>query len=54
LIPKESFYNATDLIDDLIKKGKKVVSYPLVGYWLDIGKHDDYEKAQQDIKNLNF
>ncbi|QKJ29398.1 NTP transferase domain-containing protein [Mucilaginibacter mali] len=53
-IPRETFYNATDLMDDLIKNGFKVTSYPLRGYWLDIGKHDDYIKAQQDIKYIKF
>ena len=53
-IPKDTFFNATDLIEILIKYNKKVFSYPLVGYWLDIGRPDDYEKAQRDIYNLNF
>jgi len=54
LIPKNSFFNATDLIDDLISKNKKVVSFSLNGYWLDVGKHDDYNKAQEDINKINF
>jgi dTDP-glucose pyrophosphorylase len=54
LIPKNSFFNATDLIDKLISKNKKVVSFSLDGYWLDIGKHDDYKKAQIDIKKIKF
>jgi dTDP-glucose pyrophosphorylase len=54
MIPKNSFFNATDLMDALIKKGEKISSYPLRGYWLDIGKHDDYLKAQTDIKHINF
>ena len=53
-IPKDTFFNATDLIEILIKYNKKVFSYPLVGYWLDIGRPDDYEKAQRDIYKLNF
>lgn len=53
-IPNESFYNATDLIENLMKQGKKVISYPLVGYWLDIGRMDDYIKAQKDIEFINF
>ncbi len=47
-------YNATDLMEDLIKKGKKVVAYPLVGYWLDIGKHEDYAKAQMEIRSIKL
>lgn len=53
-IPKNSFYNTTDLMEDLIKDNKKVISYPLNGYWLDIGKHEDYEKAQIDIDTIKF
>ncbi|MCX8491446.1 MAG: nucleotidyltransferase family protein [Cyclobacteriaceae bacterium] len=54
LIPEGLFYNATDLMENLIKLGKKVHSYPLHGYWLDIGKMEDFEKAQQDIKHVRF
>ena len=54
LIPKNSFFNSTDLIELLIKKGYKVVSYPFSGYWLDIGKHEDFERAQTDIKYIDL
>lgn len=53
-IPFNEFYHATDLMETLIKNGKKVISYPFSGYWLDIGKHKDYEKAQEDIKYIKF
>jgi NDP-sugar pyrophosphorylase family protein len=53
-IPKNAHFNATDLMEKLIEEKKKVVSYPLLGYWLDIGKHEDFEKAQQDIKLVKF
>ncbi|MBU0490169.1 MAG: nucleotidyltransferase family protein [Bacteroidetes bacterium] len=54
LIPKDKNYNATDLMETLIDQGKKVCSYPLAGYWLDIGKHEDYEKAKSDIKTISL
>ncbi|MCX2680680.1 nucleotidyltransferase family protein [Galbibacter sp. EGI 63066] len=54
LLPKDSFYNATDLMEKLIKENYKVISYPLAGYWLDIGKHEDFEKAQRDIFKIKF
>jgi len=54
LIPKNSFYNATDLIEKLLSINKKVVSFNLECYWLDIGKHGDYDKAQIDIKKIKF
>jgi dTDP-glucose pyrophosphorylase len=53
-IPKDTFYNATDLMQDLIKNGLKVASYPFSGYWMDIGRHEDFIKAQSDIQIINF
>ena len=53
-IPKNQFFNATDLVDQQLKKNKKVISYPFSGYWLDIGKHEDYQRAQNDIKHIQF
>ena len=53
-IPKDKFFNATDLIEDLIQRNYKIISFPFSGYWLDIGKHDDFLKAQSDIKHISF
>lgn len=54
LIPKNTFFNATDLMDQLIALKKNIITFPHNGYWLDIGKMDDFEKAQKDIHNLQF
>lgn len=54
LIPQNKFYNATDLMEDLIQQNKKIISFPFSGYWLDVGKHEDFEKAQIDIHNIKF
>ena len=53
-IPKNADFSATDLMNKLIEKGLKVRAYPHHGYWLDIGKHDDFQRAQQDVKLFNF
>lgn len=53
-VPFNQFYNATDLIEDVIKNEGKVTSYPILSYWLDIGKMPDYLKAQEDIKHLRI
>ena len=53
-VPKNTFFNATDLMEKIIAEGHKVVSYPLSGYWLDVGKHEDFEKAQMDMKQIKF
>ena len=54
LIPKNKVYNATDFMEDVIKLDKKLEHYPIRGYWLDIGKHKDFEKAQKDIAHINW
>ncbi len=54
-IVKGDFFNATDLMDVVIAdESLNLVHYPLLGYWLDIGKHQDYSKAQEDIKHIKF
>jgi dTDP-glucose pyrophosphorylase len=54
LVPFNQFYNATDLIEDIIKNGGQVSSFPILSYWLDIGKMPDYIKAQEDINHLRL
>jgi dTDP-glucose pyrophosphorylase len=50
----ETLFHATDFMEKLIESKHKVISYPLSGYWLDIGKHEDYKRAQEDIKSIKF
>jgi dTDP-glucose pyrophosphorylase len=52
LIPADTFYNATDFIEALVSNKHKVIRFPLTGYWIDIGKHEDYKKAQELVKHL--
>lgn len=53
-IPKETFFNATDLIETLIQQNKRVFSYALNGFWLDIGNHEDFKKAQESFPKIKF
>lgn len=53
-IPSHSYFNATDLLEKLLENKRKVIHYPIKNYWLDIGKHIDYEKAQFDVKQIKF
>ncbi|HBL32361.1 MAG TPA: nucleotidyltransferase [Porphyromonadaceae bacterium] len=52
LIPKNTYCDATDFIEMLIANNHKVIRFPLIGYWIDIGKHEDYKKAQEFIRHL--
>jgi dTDP-glucose pyrophosphorylase/CBS domain-containing protein len=50
-IPSNQRFDMTDLISRLLEDGRKVVSFPIVEYWLDIGHLDDYGQAQKDVLN---
>ncbi|HBG70704.1 MAG: nucleotidyltransferase [Bacteroidetes bacterium GWF2_43_63] len=51
-IPRNTHYNITDLLEQLILDGQKVIHNPIVGYWIDIGQHQDYKNAQEIVKHL--
>lgn len=38
-----------ELIIDLIERGAAPASYPFGGYWLDIGRPDDYDRANEEF-----
>jgi NDP-sugar pyrophosphorylase family protein len=42
------------LINAVILKNKKIKTFAHNGYWLDIGQHEDYKKAQHDVKTLKL
>jgi NDP-sugar pyrophosphorylase family protein len=41
-----------DLVFRLLEAGEQVGSFLFDGYWLDIGRHEDYEKAIQEYDGL--
>ena len=51
-IPRDTFFNATDLVETLIADGKNVIRYPLNGTWIDIGNPQEYQKANDLVKHL--
>lgn len=51
LVPKGHF-DIPDLVLALLEAGLPVGSYPFDGYWLDIGRHDDYEQALNDYETI--
>ena len=51
-IKPNEYLDIPDLILRLISAGEKVNGYVYDGYWLDIGRPDDYEKANQDVDNV--
>lgn len=52
-VPDSTSFGFDDLMLTLLKKNEPARIYPYHGYWLDIGRPDDYEKANEDIEYLN-
>ena len=50
-IPGGQHFDMTDLIKRLLDEGRMVVSFPIIEYWLDIGRPEDYRQAQEDLRD---
>jgi dTDP-glucose pyrophosphorylase len=53
-VPESTLFNATDLMQQLINGSERLVHYPILQYWLDIGKYEDYIRAQEEYKHIHF
>ncbi len=49
-VPNGRHFDMTDLIQALLDAGRRVVGFPIREYWLDIGAHDDYRRAETDVQ----
>ena len=49
-IPAGKAFGFDSLMYELLKRKQIIHVYPYNGYWLDIGRPEDYEKANEDIK----
>jgi dTDP-glucose pyrophosphorylase len=47
-IPKNRFYDMPVLFENLIKNNKITISFPIREYWLDIGRIEEYERANKE------
>jgi dTDP-glucose pyrophosphorylase len=54
LIPDDTIFDATHFMEAMINHKKQLLSYPILSYWLDIGRIEDFYKAQEDIKHIHF
>jgi CBS domain-containing protein/dTDP-glucose pyrophosphorylase len=48
-IPEHRPFDMTDLIQNLLEAGKSVVGFPIMEYWVDVGRHEDYQKVQEYV-----
>jgi NDP-sugar pyrophosphorylase family protein len=51
-VPHDRPFDFPDLVQALMRAGEPVGAYPYDGYWLDIGRRDDYEQAIADYERL--
>jgi NDP-sugar pyrophosphorylase family protein len=49
-IAKDEYLDFPDLVRSLIAAGEKVSSFTFKGYWEDLGRPDDYERASADFE----
>ncbi|MBN2863680.1 MAG: NTP transferase domain-containing protein [Bacteroidales bacterium] len=52
IIPQNAYFGMDHLIKKMLGEGRIVTKYDLKDYWLDIGRLNDYEKAQEDYNSL--
>lgn len=50
LIPSQRVTNMTTVIHRLLRARRRVAAFPIREYWLDIGQHADYLRAQEDAR----
>ena len=50
-IDKDKYLDMTDLISQCISSNRKIMTYPLHEYWIDIGRIEDYNIIKDGLKN---
>lgn len=51
-IPQNEFYDMPTLFEKLINLGENTVSFPIREYWLDIGRIEEYERANSEYNGV--
>lgn len=52
LIPDDEFFDMPTLFEKIIEKGRKSISFPIREYWLDIGRLEEYKKANNEYHKV--
>lgn len=48
-VPENQFFDMPELFNKIMEEKQEVSAFPLREYWMDIGRIDDYEKANGDF-----
>lgn len=52
LLPEDTFFDMPTLFEELIAAGQCTTAYPLQEYWLDIGRLEEFERAQVEWRGV--
>lgn len=52
LIPTEQFFDMPTLFDQVVLRGMKACAHEIEGYWLDIGRLSDFERANLEFSEV--
>jgi NDP-sugar pyrophosphorylase family protein len=50
----QGYIDFPELVKLVLKAGHVINFYPFLGYWLDIGRHEDYAKAAAEFESYDF
>ena len=53
-VAENTIIDMPTLLENNIAEGKTILNFPIHDYWLDIGRIDDFNRAQVDIVNLDL
>lgn len=51
-IPRAQHFDFPELVQRLLENDKRVLAYESDAYWMDIGRPDDYERANQEFPQM--
>lgn len=51
-VPGEGVFHMTDLFRQLVKTGRETTIFPIHEYWMDVGHHDDFNRANGEYDGV--
>ena len=48
-IPKDTYFDMTDVFAENLKKKRKNMAFPIREYWMDVGRLEDFERAREEF-----
>ena len=51
-IPRSQKFDFPELVQRLLENKQRVLSYESQAYWMDIGRPDDYQRANEDFPEM--